>query len=103
MSPLGYLQLFVLAVLVTLGGVAYFVVSGMSYELGQKATTISELNRKVEKLEAKALAEAGRIDRRDKAIAQSKCAETIQDWIKHPEKIPEPFDPFNRENGGNRR
>lgn len=99
MNPFVQLQLFALAVLVVLGGVAYFVVSGMSYDIGQKATQISELKRTVDKLEARALAEAGRIDRRDKAIAQSKCADTIQDWIKHPEKIPEPFDPFNQLGG----
>lgn len=96
LSPIAYIQLIGLAILVVLGAVAYFVVTGMAHEIGVKATRISELERTISKHEAKLLAEAGRIERRDRAIEASKCKETINDWIRHPEKLPEPFDPFNQ-------
>lgn len=34
--------------------------------------------------------------RRDAAIAASRCKTQIQTWIKNPDSIPTPFDPFNQ-------
>lgn len=99
MNPLASIQLFILAVLVVLGTTAYFVVTGMAGQLATQGKRISELERLVDQKDAKLLAEAGRIERRDRAISLSKCADTINDWIRHPEKLPEPFDPF-RQFGG---
>lgn len=36
------------------------------------------------------------IDRRDAAIEASQCKDKIQYWVKHPDEIPKPFNPFNQ-------
>lgn len=100
LGPMMYLFLFAVAVVIVLGVVAYFVVSGMGSQIASQATTISELKRTLEQRDAKLLAEAGRIDRRDRAISASKCKAQIEDWIRHPEKVPDPFDPFTKNSGG---
>lgn len=96
MSPLAYIQLFFLAILVVLGTTAYFVVTGMAGQIGTQAARIVELEREVTKRDSKLFAEAGRIERRDRAISNSKCKVDIENWIRHPELMPEPFDPFNQ-------
>jgi hypothetical protein len=35
-------------------------------------------------------------DRRDAAIKASKCAKEIQYWVRHPDEIPKPYNPFNQ-------
>lgn len=35
------------------------------------------------------------VDRRDAAIAQSKCKTQITGWVDHPETLPPPFKPFS--------
>jgi hypothetical protein len=35
-------------------------------------------------------------ERRDEAIAASACKGQIEDWIKNPDEIPKPFNPFNQ-------
>ena len=35
-------------------------------------------------------------DRRDEAIAASRCKSQIQHWIKNPDEITKPFNPFNQ-------
>lgn len=36
------------------------------------------------------------IDRRDAAIGASKCKDQITHWVRNPDEIPQPFDPFNQ-------
>lgn len=36
------------------------------------------------------------LDRRDAAINASKCKVQIQNWVKNPDNIPKPFNPFNQ-------
>lgn len=47
------------------------------------------------KLQARYDSEFRMRTRRDEAIAASKCAAQIKDWVRNPHKIPKPFDPFN--------
>lgn len=35
-------------------------------------------------------------ERRDEAIAASRCKDQIQHWIKNPDEIPKPFNPFDQ-------
>lgn len=63
----------------------------------------TEMPKKIERLERdKALIESRvksyqtLMARRDAAIAASKCKDTIQHWVKNPDEIPTPFDPFKR-------
>jgi len=41
-----------------------------------------------------------RIERRDDAINASQCKATINHWVRNPDEIPQPFNPFNQLNGG---
>lgn len=38
------------------------------------------------------------LERRNQAIAASKCKDQIERWVKDPDSIPKPFDPFNQLN-----
>ena len=39
-----------------------------------------------------------RIERRDDAINASQCKAQINHWVRNPDEIPKPFDPFNQLN-----
>jgi hypothetical protein len=62
------------------------------YKNAVRGKTLADIE--VRKITARYESEKRMRDRRDEAIAASKCAAQIKDWIRNPDKIPKPFDPF---------
>ncbi len=83
--------------LLSLGAVAFFAwgtvqsVIDRYSEMGGKIATLERNNKLLtSRLDSYNL----RISRRDEAIAASQCKDKIQYWLRHPDEIPKPFNPF---------
>ncbi len=57
---------------------------------------VVELQREVDKRDGRLASYLRMIERRDAAIKASKCAPQIDKWVRNPEEIPKPFEPFNQ-------
>lgn len=55
---------------------------------------VAKLNNDVRLRDARLTSMQRQVDRRNEAIAASKCATEIQRWINFPNEIPKKFDPF---------
>lgn len=84
------------------GLVALFV-SGAGYALitdySAMATKIAEMQREANLNEGRLASYKRMIDRRDAAINASQCKAQIEFWVKNPDDVPKPFDPFNTNRG----
>lgn len=89
MNPLPYLQVLLLGGVIA--AASYFLV-----DYKDMARTRGDLDRKIEQLESRVASYQRMVERRDKAIEASKCKDTIKTWIRKPDDIPVPFDPFNQ-------
>lgn len=55
------------------------------------ASEKGRLSRELEKTNIKLASYERMVERRDAAIAHSKCAVSIKGWVSHPETLPTPF------------
>jgi hypothetical protein len=62
-------------------------------ELNSKAATYEN---RIRLLEARDLSSKRMLERRDAAIAASKCSAQIKKWISNPDDIPQKFRPFDQ-------
>lgn len=60
------------------------------------AAKIATLERDKRNIESRVASYQTLLARRDAAIAASKCKVQIETWVKNPDTIPTPFDPFNQ-------
>jgi hypothetical protein len=85
-----------------LGLLAVYLVYSTGQSIVTRYTTMSgtieQLSHENKMITARLESYQQRIDRRDQAIAASRCSEIIKDMVKHPENIPTPFDPFKSRN-----
>lgn len=85
-----------------------FVVGAVAYSAGAirdfvnkvdtQAATIQRLERDKSLRIAREAAHRLQLQRRDEAIAASKCAKTITGWVKNPDTLPRKFTPFDQLN-----
>lgn len=86
-----------LGVIVAAGSFGY----GFVHNYKEMAGQIVTLQRDLALRDGREASQRRMIDRRDAAIAASQCAAQIQKWVKNPDDIPVPFNPFNQlENPG---
>lgn len=84
------------------GGIAaiFLFAATLAYSIPEKINTLSndlaQSRHEQNLLRARAEALQRGNDRRDAAIKASKCAKEIQYWVRHPDDIPKPYDPFNQ-------
>lgn len=93
---LGYIRLFGLLAAGLVAFIGWSSVQSVITNYTEMSGTITALKKEKSLLDARMLSYERRISRRDDAIAASKCAVQIKDWVSHPEKLPEKFDPFNQ-------
>lgn len=82
-----------------LGIAALFAVSlahWLPAHISDLSRQLAEEKHQVELIDARATAYQRGNERRDAAIAASKCKDQIQYWVRHPDEIPGQFDPFNQ-------
>lgn len=85
--------------LLGIGAVAFFVwgnVQSVIDRYTDMSGKIATLERNNKLLTSRLDSYNLRISRRDEAIAASQCKEKIQYWLRHPDEIPKPFDPFGQ-------
>lgn len=63
---------------------------------GAMAAKIERLERDKALIDSRVKSYQTLLARRDAAIAASACKEKIEYWVKHPDEIPVPWDPFKR-------
>lgn len=88
---LGWLQLvkFGLPILIIIA--AYGFGSTAVTEYRDSIRRVKDLERQLSLVESRSKACSNRIDIRDQAIANSKCAKQIQQWVRDPSKLPSPI------------
>ncbi len=94
-----WLYLIPVAILVFLGGFGWNFVTSIK----DQAATITQLQHQVDLDKGTLDSYKRMVDRRDAAIKASKCSVQIAAWVKNPDSIPVPFNPFNQLDPANTR
>ena len=94
---LSYLRLGLSAALLVGLWFAYGWGSEVISNYGGMAAKIERLERDKKLIESRVASYQTLLARRDAAIDASRCKDTIRDMVKNPDKIPTPWDPFNRQ------
>lgn len=100
----GILGWFRLGGLVVIAGLVYFAYANVQSVITRYTNMsgeITALTKENKLLKSRLDSYNLRISRRDDAINASKCKDQINKWVRHPDDIPQPFNPFNQLNSGN--
>lgn len=72
---------------------------GLGAEIAQKTEALDAVQRQMDLVMARERSHIRMIERRDAAINASTCKTQINRWIKNPDEVPQPFNPFNQLGG----
>lgn len=95
MFALSYIRLGIIGALLVAGWFAYGWGSQVISNYGGMAAKIERLERDKALIESRVKSYQTLMARRDAAIEASRCKDQIQHWVKNPDEIPTPFDPFS--------
>lgn len=82
-----------------MGGIMIAIVTvgwSLVTNLRDQQDVIAELRRKADLTDSREASYVRRIERRDAAIAASACKAQIERWVRNPDEVPQPFNPFNQ-------